>query len=779
MLCQLSYGGLHLQQTNASRNSLKVQWTLKSLFHIIHLNFVIEVAARVIVMPRVSDVVSGAANREIVVLLKKTNSVGVTGVRRCLTVVTPLVLASVLLAVPGMQQAQADVPSAGDDTAVITVKVGGARTDTSVTPVAGVQLALYSLGSDTARTGSMRLTDSWAVCTSDAAGDCSFVIPDTEEGGANYDRQFYVEQVGAPTGWFDDPTVVTSGDGTTFASTAYAVITGAQLRAGNTYSSTTDFMSTGSGVAASSGTWPESMNNPPMPSKCGLNIALIMDLSYSVQEAEALDYLKQAAIGLTQSLVGTSSKVALFTFGSNAPAQGDNNGNRPLTSVANQAGADQVISWINAMTITEHEATNWDQGLYQVATALATGSQFDVAIIITDGNPTRYGANPYANSSNGIATRYIELEQAIFSANAIKAKGTRVVAVGVGDSGFQAPYNLAAISGPKANSDYYAIGWSDAASALQQLALSGCYSSLVLAKMVNDSPDFQIDHASPLDWTLTSTDAAGHATNRQLLDLKPCTTAPKGDPCYDNTQYAVADPIQVLPGATYTLSESNPNPSGGAYVQSVFGMARSSLAPGATGSWQCYKVDPVTGAYDTLITLAYGGQITIPYNVGTLECVAVNSTAEFSATKIVKGGTATADSWTYSLTPLAPVASGAPVVNLGNWGTPYRVRPEQQYQVTENTGLPGYTLSDLTCTWTSPVVNGTGTLVHKDESILKNPVITLAANTTASCVFTNSKGSVVTTGGSVQGSNTAGLAIALLIMAAGVVLISRRWMIQH
>ena len=55
-------------------------------------------------------------------------------------------------------------------------------------------------------------------------------------------------------------------------------------------------------------------------------------------------------------------------------------------------------------------------------------STFDVAVVITDGNPTFYGAG----EGPGSRTRFREVENGIFSANAIKAEDTKVIAFGVG-----------------------------------------------------------------------------------------------------------------------------------------------------------------------------------------------------------------------------------------------------------------------------------------------------------------------------------------------------------
>ena len=85
-------------------------------------------------------------------------------------------------------------------------------------------------------------------------------------------------------------------------------------------------------------------------------------------------------------MVGTPSQLGLFTFATTAPAAGANNANRPLTAVSTQAGADTVNAWIDG--VSAGGTTNWDRGLFQVQQST---SQFDIAVVITDGNPTVYG----------------------------------------------------------------------------------------------------------------------------------------------------------------------------------------------------------------------------------------------------------------------------------------------------------------------------------------------------------------------------------------------------
>jgi uncharacterized repeat protein (TIGR01451 family) len=396
-------------------------------------------------------------------------------------------------------QAQGDVPAPTPTSSVITVQVGGIRDQATdaVQPVEGVVLQLFD-GSSASGPG-VRINEPWAQCVSDSDGDCSFIVPQTgtpASSNPNRDRRFWIRQDGmqapASTGYFHTNPVVTSTNGSTFVSTDYQARTGPQLRAGSTYTSHSDFMANAGTPYISSGIWPESVNNPPFPSKCGLDVALVMDLSGSVFEFQGgFQALRAAGVAMTDALVGTPSQVAVYTFGSLAPAPGSTNINRPLSPVSTSEGADTVKGWINGLAQPNPgQATNWDRGLYQVA---KSASDFDVVVVLTDGEPTRYG--PFGSSTvspmgTGIQTRFIEIEQAIFSANAVKAKGTRIIAVGLGDGVAGPGFNLAAISGPSnrqndpRDNDYYQADWNQAATVLRSVALAGCAGSVTVVKQV-------------------------------------------------------------------------------------------------------------------------------------------------------------------------------------------------------------------------------------------------------------------------------------------------------
>ena len=374
------------------------------------------------------------------------------------------------------------VPPPGTNQSVITVSVGSDRSGTAgVTPLAGAVLALYDTA--TASTATTFVTPN--ICTSDVDGDCSWTVANTGTGGSNQNRRFWVKQVSAPAGYYANLSLAAQSDFDDVASHPYTFQTGTQLLGGQTYTSTADFMiGTGSGYNASQGVWQNSRNNPGFTAACGIKVAIVADLSGSVRPD--LANLQGAANTLVSSLTGTPSTVSLFTFATTSPAAGANNANQPaLNTVSTAAGAAQVTSYINAWTIPtgNQQYTNWDQAF---ATVANQSQKYDIVVVITDGNPTVYSTN-----LTPVQTRFREVENGIYSANAIKAKGTRMVALGVGAGIGGAPDNLRAISGPVPYTNtttpfdfYQSADYTAAGNALKALALGNCQGTVTVVKQV-------------------------------------------------------------------------------------------------------------------------------------------------------------------------------------------------------------------------------------------------------------------------------------------------------
>lgn len=395
--------------------------------------------------------------------------------------------------------------------ATIQVQVGGDRSGlTNVLGLEGVTLQLWNSNTNGTAPSTQR-TESWATCVSDATGLCTFEVPIAGSGGAGTSFRPWVVQPqdGVPDGWFTNLTLRT-GDASASDSeaTPYRFRLGGNLVAGTTYRSTETgangfMLSSNQGSnptrAASGGIWQQSRNNPVLPAQCGLDMALVLDFSKSVENAGEVANLKQAAGTITDSLVGTQSRAALFSFSTTSPGTAGTGSpakqNQPsLTSVSTQAQANtfkaQWASW------DATGGTNWDRALATVAQASA---EYDVVVVITDGNPTFYGNASQATVGDfgwgpGNVTRVREMENSIFSANAVKAKDSRIVAVGVGVGATDSTtgLNLAAISGPTKYSganpltaDYYQeTTYAAAANAIRAMALGNCAATVSVTKMI-------------------------------------------------------------------------------------------------------------------------------------------------------------------------------------------------------------------------------------------------------------------------------------------------------
>jgi uncharacterized repeat protein (TIGR01451 family) len=108
--------------------------------------------------------------------------------------------------------------------------------------------------------------------------------------------------------------------------------------------------------------------------------------------------------------------------------------------------------------------------------------------MLTDGDPTYYGTGP---SGPGNRTRFAEVENGIFSANALKLKATTIIAVGIGliERRLGSIGNLRAITGPAAGSDYFVTSIDRLDSLLKRLALSNCAGISIEKSAAPDSYD--------------------------------------------------------------------------------------------------------------------------------------------------------------------------------------------------------------------------------------------------------------------------------------------------
>ena len=454
--------------------------------------------------------------------------------------------------------AAAAIPAPQPGHAVVAVYVGGDReTDAIVNPVQGATFGLFtaeptSFNANGVYTGSATPV---AECTSDGDGYCSFQVP-IGAGGVTAATRLWVAPESLPAGWYSDPVWQTAPLTPTTADPRVQtphVFQTPPLTEGNTYisgntyshggttysfmgdpgSQTTPARPTGqfpnfTRRTASGGFWPLSRVNPDLTGHCGLNVAIIVDLSSSV--AGYVSQIKGAIGDFVDGLRGTPSQAALFTFGTSSPAIGLGP-NSSLMSVATTADANRFKQLYAGWTDPpQTNYTNWDAGL-EAASAVnrdeATSERFDLAVVLTDGNPTVYGANrTNANiPANSGYTRFREMEAAVDSADRLKSEGTRILAMGVGgglDAGAAA--NLRSISGQTAfnagqnnilNADYFQeASYAAAGDALHDLVLASCAPSISVVKRIVPFGETTTANAYvPADpWTFSASTATGGVT---------------------------------------------------------------------------------------------------------------------------------------------------------------------------------------------------------------------------------------------------------------------------
>ncbi len=143
--------------------------------------------------------------------------------------------------------------------------------------------------------------------------------------------------------------------------------------------------------------------------------------------------------------------------------------------------------------------TNWDAALRQIPSA-----QYDIALFVTDGNPTAYGTpGTGGNSDYGSAFDSIDLTRAVTAADALKTSGTFVMGLGVGsDLNIS---NIKAISGDVSGTDYFKIDNYDKLTAkLSEIALKNCQGTVSIVKQVRDLDGTLVPAAG---WTFNGREA--------------------------------------------------------------------------------------------------------------------------------------------------------------------------------------------------------------------------------------------------------------------------------
>lgn len=197
-------------------------------------------------------------------------------------------------------------------------------------------------------------------------------------------------------------------------------------------------------------------SNPTLPNKCGLNMAVVLDLSNSLSNAD-VTASKSAAKSVVDTLSGTPSAFGVYTFGTFAPD--GTNASIPKTSVSTANGAASVNTKIgNVNRVPESVGgTNWDAALRNIPRPGYDAVLFD----------------------------NIDLSRAVTAADALKTSGTFAMGLGVGSSVNSS--NIQAISGINTGTDYFQISdYAKLTAKLKEIALKNCQGTVSIVKQVRE-----------------------------------------------------------------------------------------------------------------------------------------------------------------------------------------------------------------------------------------------------------------------------------------------------
>lgn len=221
----------------------------------------------------------------------------------------------------------------------------------------------------------------------------------------------------------------------------------------------------------------DGVQNPPLPPGCGVDIGFVVDTSGSIIDAgpDTMDLVRRAGADLVRSLAGTPSSVSAWRFAGEPEV---------VTRRLRLDDADQVEIAAAALGSLHFDdrlieaGTNWDAALRAVENV-----SLDVVVLVTDGSPTLSGRryDEHHSALRG-STEDAALRASVRVADRIKAKGTRIVAVGVGDV---AEKGLQAIAGPKRGSDWFAGDFASLGTSLRTVAGALCGSGIVTRVLVD------------------------------------------------------------------------------------------------------------------------------------------------------------------------------------------------------------------------------------------------------------------------------------------------------
>ncbi|WP_449283137.1 vWA domain-containing protein [Leucobacter sp.] len=299
---------------------------------------------------------------------------------------------------------------------------------------------------------SVRVDQPWAGCEITSGTSCSILVP----GGFTGVSYRVVETTPGP-GTFALGQIATGSATGALTAKPYPGSTGVLPTSGGTVNVPRTTVS-GSTDLSSIGATTNAIFNPQVLPTCttGLRIGLVLDTSTSIDTSEQTAYAN-AVRSLVNGLVTPTDLIHITSimFNNAGTVQSEASGR---SGIASSALASNLHGYLSNNG-NYAAATNWDDALDK-----ASAGNYDIVLMVTDGAPTRSRSTTSADS-----VRFFHVENAVLSANAVKAGGAPVWAVGVALPG-GSETNLMAISGKTLNQDYFTADWSELEGRLRAIA---------------------------------------------------------------------------------------------------------------------------------------------------------------------------------------------------------------------------------------------------------------------------------------------------------------------
>jgi uncharacterized repeat protein (TIGR01451 family) len=246
--------------------------------------------------------------------------------------------------------------------------------------------------------------------------------------------------------------------------------------------------------------------NPDLQPACGTKVILVLDESGSIDStAGAEAAVRDAAKKFASGLADTGSQLAVIEFGSSAKRVF---GYTAVTSGAGGTLATTFNPYFDGTAAGDQynapsqlgQWTNWEDALKKVKELNTQSGVAPLVVFVTDGDPTAI------NTATGVQTNVANntaLAPAVVQADAVKAQGSHILAVGVGAalSNSNSLNRLIAVSGPDVAESAGAVNlsttdvlriadFSTLPNALRTLVNELCKSSVTINKLVDDGQGY-------------------------------------------------------------------------------------------------------------------------------------------------------------------------------------------------------------------------------------------------------------------------------------------------